>query len=50
MTAPDTEPTEEPTQAVSPGADTEQPHDDPEQGDPAMVDPAAAAGAEFPGN
>ncbi|MEO5832365.1 MAG: hypothetical protein ABJA16_00920 [Nakamurella sp.] len=49
MTAPDHEPTEVPTQAVSPGADAEEPRDDPRQNDAEMTDPAKAIAAEFPG-
>ncbi len=42
-----TEPTgDEPTQAVTPGADPTQ-HPSPGQADPEMVDPAAAVAAEF---
>ena len=37
---------QEPTQAISPGADLYEP-ESPGQSDPVMVDPAAAANAEF---
>jgi len=45
MTAPRDD--EEPTQAVTPGADPTDIPDDPKQGDSEMTDPAEAAAAEF---
>jgi hypothetical protein len=38
---------EQPTQAVTPGAEPTQQRDDADQGNAAMVDPATAAQAEF---
>jgi hypothetical protein len=42
-----TETEKEPTQAVTPGADEEEVHDDPHQSNSEMTDPAQAAASEF---
>lgn len=49
MTAPEQNTEDDATQAVTPGADAEQPHDDPKQGDGEMTDPAEAIASEFGG-